>query len=134
MRIRIGIENNIEGRTLAWALDFPGCFAYGLDETEALLLLPHSLLLYEKWIKDHTQDPWINFKDMEMHVTDRFETFRMGKDFQPCPEGSGIEINAWFKDDWRPLGQNDLDQALKIFHWQRDELLAGLTTLSPETL
>ena len=35
MLIRIGIENNIEGRTLVWALDYPGCFAYGADEAEA---------------------------------------------------------------------------------------------------
>ncbi len=134
MHIRIGIENNIEGRTLAWALDFPGCFAYGFDETEALIRLPHSLLNYEKWIKDHTQTPWIDLQDMEMHIADRYDTFRMGKDYQPVTQGTGIEINAWFVDDWRPLVKSDLDHALKIFHWQREELLAGITTLSPETL
>jgi hypothetical protein len=51
MLIRIGIENNIEGRTLAWALDYPGCFAYGMDEAEALINLPKALLDYEHWIK-----------------------------------------------------------------------------------
>ena len=134
MHIRIGIENNIEDRTLAWALDFPGCFSYGIDETEALIKLPKSLLDYEKWIKDHTHAPWIDLRDMEMHITERFDTFRMGKDYKPAPEGSGIEINAWFIDDWRPLGKSDMEQALKILHWQREELLAGLMTLSSETL
>ncbi len=28
MRILVGIENNIEERSLAWALEYPGCFAY----------------------------------------------------------------------------------------------------------
>ena len=44
MQIRIGIENNNEGRTLAWAFDYPGCFAYGMDEAEALIMLPKALL------------------------------------------------------------------------------------------
>ena len=29
MIFRIGIENNNDDRTIAWALDYPGCFAYG---------------------------------------------------------------------------------------------------------
>ena len=34
MQIRVGLENNIEGRSLAWVLDHPGCFAYGKDGPE----------------------------------------------------------------------------------------------------
>jgi hypothetical protein len=29
MIFRIGIENNNDNRTIAWALDHPGCFAWG---------------------------------------------------------------------------------------------------------
>ncbi len=134
MQIRIGIENNIEGRTLAWALDFPGCFAYGLDEAEAAIRMPRALLNYEKWIKDHTSDSWVDFTDLDLRIVDRFETFRMGEDYRPAPEDQGYEINAWFVDDWRPLVFEEIQHALKIFHWQRDELLAGLSTLDGETL
>jgi uncharacterized damage-inducible protein DinB len=134
MHIRIGIENNIEGRTLAWALDYPGCFSYGMDETEALIRLPRELLNYEKWIKDHTSNPWVEFKDMEMHVEERYNTFRLGDDYRPAPEGEGYEINAWFIDDWRPLEIVEINHALETFHWQREELLAGLTTLPTERL
>lgn len=134
MHIRLGIENNIEGRTLAWALDYPGCFAYGSDETEALIRMPYALLNYEKWIKDHTSDAWIDFTDMDIRVVERFSTFRLGEDYNPAPDGEGYEINAWFTDDWRPLDTNEIQKALTIFHWQRDELLAGLTTLDEETL
>ena len=28
MRFRVGLENNFEGRSLAWGLEHPGCFAY----------------------------------------------------------------------------------------------------------
>lgn len=134
MHIRVGLENNIEGRTLAWALDYPGCFAYGKDETEALIRLPRALLEYEYWIKNHTSESWVNFEDLGMHVVEHYETFRMGEDYRPAPPGQGYEINAWFIDDWRPLSSDEIDQGLKIFHWQREELLGGLSTLDAEIL
>lgn len=134
MHIRIGLENNIEGRTLAWALDLPGCFAYGFDEPEALIRLPRALLDYEIWIKDHTEDPWVDFDDLDLRVVERYETFRLGEDYRPAPKGQGYEINAWFIDDWQPLSTREIEQGLNIFHWQREELLAGLSTLSPQVL
>jgi hypothetical protein len=115
MQIRIGLEENIEGRDLAWALDYPGCFAYGEDETEALIRLPRELLKYEVWIKDHTSDPWVDFKDMNMHVAERYETFHLGEDYKPAPPGEGYEINAWFIDDWRPLSEDEIEKDLMIF-------------------
>ena len=134
MQIRIGLENNIEGRTLAWALDYHGCFAYGADEAEALICLPRELLRYEIWIKDHTPNSWVDFEDLDMRVVERYDTFRIGDDYRPAAAGAGYEINAWFRDDWRPLSVEEIEQALKIFQWQRDELLAGLSTLDPDLL
>lgn len=134
MRIRIGLENKIENRTLAWALDYPGCFAYGDDDSEALIRLPQALLKYEIWIKDHTPDAWVHFDDLDMHVAESFETFNIDEKYQLVPSGEGYEVNAWFLDDWRPLSGAEISQAHKIFIWQRDELLAGLTTLEPELL
>ena len=134
MHIRICLENNIEGRTLAWVLDYPGCFAYGLDEAEALIRLPRALLAYEVWIKDHTADPWVDFEDLDLRVVERTDTFRIGEDYRPAPEGQGYEINAWFIDDWRPLTETEIERGLMIFQWQREELLGGLTTLDPEIL
>lgn len=40
MQIRVGLENGIEGRSLAWVFDNPGCFAYGKNGTEAILRVP----------------------------------------------------------------------------------------------
>jgi len=134
MQIRIGLENNIEGRTLAWALDYPGCFAYGSDEAEALIRLPRALIKYEVWIKDHTKQPWVDFSDMDMRVVERYETFFINEKYEPVPENQGYEINAWFIDDWRPLVNVEIERGLKLFHWQREELLAGLTTLDPAIL
>jgi len=134
LQIRIGLENNIEGRTLAWALDYPGCFAYGEDEAEALIRLPRKLLQYEIWIKDHTSEPWVEFADLDLRVVERYKTFWIGEDHYPALKGEGYEINAWFIDDWRPISKEEIEHALKIFHWQREELLAGLSTIEPDIL
>jgi hypothetical protein len=45
--IKVGIENNNENRSIAWALDFPGCFAYGSSETEALIRIPQALIAFK---------------------------------------------------------------------------------------
>jgi len=134
MLINIGLENNIEGRSLAWVLDYPGCFAYGRDESEALVNLPRALLEFELWIKNHTRNPWLSFDDLDLRVVEKFTTFRLGIDYKPAPPGEGYEINAWFIDDWRPLSHQEIKHALHIFTWQRDELLAGLSTLGIEIL
>jgi len=134
MLIRIGLENNIEGRSLAWALDFPGCFAYGEDKTEALINLPRALLDYEAWIKNHTSQPWLSFNNLDLRVVEHYETFRLGEDYKPASSGEGYEINAWFIDDWRPLSSQEINQCLQIFNWQRDELLSGLSTLDADLL
>jgi uncharacterized damage-inducible protein DinB len=134
MHIRIGLENNIEGRTLAWALDYPGCFAYGADEPEALIRMTRALLKYEIWIKDHTPESWVDFSDLDIRVVERFDTFHMNDNYCLVPEGQGYEINAWFHDDWRPLGAKEVEQALKIFTWQREELLGGVSTLAHDIL
>ena len=35
MIFRIGLENNIEGRSLAWVLGHPGCFSVGRNRARA---------------------------------------------------------------------------------------------------
>lgn len=134
MQIRIGIENNFDGRSLAWALDYPGCFAYGADQAEALIRLPRALLKYEAWINVHTQQPWVQFDDFDLRVVDSFTAFSIDENYQPVPDGQGYEIGAWFLDDWRPLSELEIERGLLIFQWQREELLAGLSTLSTEIL
>ena len=40
MRYVIGLENNVEGRSQAWALEHPGCFVYGAGGEAALAAMP----------------------------------------------------------------------------------------------
>ena len=50
MLIRTGVENNMDGRSLAWALEHPGCFADGADGEAALAALPAAWRAYTAWI------------------------------------------------------------------------------------
>ena len=135
MQIRIGLEENTEeGRFLAYALDHPGCFANGEDEAETLIRMPRAVLDFDKWIRDHTSAPWAEFTDLDFRIVERFTTFNLDDNYLPVAPGQGYQVNAWFLDDWRPLTEEEIDQALKIYHWQREELLAGYTTLSSEIL
>jgi uncharacterized damage-inducible protein DinB len=133
LQIRVGLENNIEeGRFLAVALDFPGAFSYGQDESETLIRLPKALLEYDKWVRDHTSHPWQILTDLDIRVVERFTTYNINEKYEVVPAGQGYQVNAWFKDDWRPLTAEEIAHALQVFHWQRDELLAGLSTLTTE--
>lgn len=134
MQIRVGMENNVEGRSIAWPLDFPGCFAHGDDETDALIRLPGELLNFEIWIKDHTANPWINFEGLDIRVVEHYTTHYINDKYEIMPQGQGYEVNAWFVDDWRPLTEEEVSHALSVFRWQRDELLAGLSTIGQEML
>ncbi len=99
MLIQIGLENNIEGRSLAWALDFPGCFAYGADGAEALLKMPRAVLQYANWIASHTPDSWLaDLGDFDVRLVDTWECYSINEKYEVVPQGEGIdEINAWFR-------------------------------------
>jgi len=130
MKIRIGLEKYPAGRILGYALDFPGCFAYGGDDAEVLLRLPRELLKYEVWIKDHTDASWVELDSLDFAVEEVFNVHYMDKDLRPALEG--YEVNAFFRDDWHPLKAEEIEHVLLVHRWQRDELLAGVDTLADE--
>ena len=126
--IQIGIERNVEGRTLAWALDYPGVFTYGADDAEALLRMPHQMLKFESWLNLHTDQPWVKLEGLDMHIDETFEVFPVELD------GKKYEVNAFFRSDQIPVCDEEICQAQHIFNWQREELLAGMETLPVELL
>jgi hypothetical protein len=128
MLIRVGMEEDPGKRYTAWALDFPGCFAYGADEAEALLTLPRNLLEFDYWIRLHTDQPWFQLDGLDLHVNETFTVTRI------VLQGEKFEINAFFEDDLRPLTSPEIDQALQILRWQQEELLAGIEFVDKEKL
>lgn len=128
MLIRVGMEEDPGNRYTAWALEFPGCFAYGADQAEALLALPRKLLEHDYWIRLHTDHPWFDLDGLDMHVDETFTVRRIEHD------GEGYEINAFFQHDLQPLTVEEVDQALRILLWQHEELLSGIEFVNKDKL
>jgi hypothetical protein len=132
MIIRIGLENGTEGRSQAWALDFPGCFAYGEDGPTALLQVPEALLKHEAWIAGHTQQPWVTLGDFDIRLVETWQVYYINKAYEEAADG--YEVNAWFRDDWRPLTGLEIQRGLEMLSWSRADLLQCVAGLDAETL
>jgi hypothetical protein len=127
MQIRVGLENNIEGRSLAWVLDHPGCFAYGSDGTEAILRVPQALITYREWIGEKTAHSWLsNLEDFDIALTEVFDCYKVSSGNRE------IEINAFFQDDTRLLSAVEFDQASQLLTWNRLDLEQLISPLTPQ--
>ncbi len=135
MIIRIGLENGTEGRSIAWALDFPGCFAYGEDGPTAIMQMPRALIQYEGWVARHAPQPWVVLGDFDLRMVENFQVYYINSDYAVVPESPGTyEVNAWFRDDWRPLSSLEIQHGLEMLSWSRADLLACVIPLSAELL
>lgn len=132
MQFKIGLENNTEGRSMAWVLGHPGCFAYGKDGAEALAAAPQAIQTYISWVGSHTGHSWLSLEEPSLQLTETWECYTIDDDFELSTEG--YEVNAWFRDDWKPLNVDDLARGMMILAWSRVELLETVQDLSDEVL
>jgi uncharacterized damage-inducible protein DinB len=122
MIIRIGLENNFEHRSLAWALDLPGCFVYGGSGSEALAGMPRAVLGYKAWLESHTSESWIaDLGDFDIRLVETFEDYTIDGDFELA--GSGYEVDAFFRHDWKPLKKTDIERGVQLLKWTRVDLM-----------
>lgn len=133
MQIKVGMETGIEGRSLAWVLDYPGCFVYGLDSSEAILRVPEALLRYKDWVDSHLPDSWMqDLADFGIHLEEIFAVFNINEEFDLVEKG--YEVNAWFRHDWKPLTAEDIRRGTYILQWSREDLLELVTGLTPDQM
>lgn len=133
MRIKIGVENNYENRSLAWVLDHPGCFAYGSDGSEAILRVPEALLRYKDWVDSHLSDSWMKtLGDFDIHLEEDYSVFSINDNFDLDPDG--YEVNAWFHHDWKPLTAEDIRRGSLVLQSSREDLLELTSGLDPAQL
>lgn len=125
MKINIGLEGMFEGKYIAWALDYPGCFGYGANEEEAIIDFPNDFLAYQNWVNFKAgKESWLkNVKDFDICLLERFKNFENVDNKVVC---------SWFKTDELPLSRLEIDQAIKILKWSRKDML-DLWQLIPET-
>lgn len=132
MLFRVGIENNTDGRAIAWVLNHPGCYAHGPTPDLARRKLPAASQDYIDWIVKNDPDPWLMPGDFEIQVEETWEVYQINEDFELVEEG--YEVNAWFRHDWKPLSKEEIDQGLKMLTWSRSDLLENVEGLSHESM
>lgn len=130
MRINIGVETYPGGRSIATVLDHPACFANGADGSEAVIRIPDALLRYKEWIDSHTPDSWMkDLGDFDIHLEESFDVYFVNESFDLAADG--IEINAWYRHDWKPLTAEDIRRGSLVLEWSRADLLELVASLTP---
>jgi hypothetical protein len=131
MIFRIGIENNNDDRTIAWALGHPGCFAYGQDSDEAQKNFLSSAREYRAWIAQH-EEPWLD-DEMELVVEETFDVYFITPAFERAERGrETYMVESFFLDDWKPLAPHEIERALKLLAWSRADLMSLVGNLDVE--
>ena len=135
MKFRVGIENNNEGiRTVAWALEHPGCYAYGDNGEKALAALPAAIRTYSQWISQH-EPSWLKTGTVELEVEGVWDNYYIDKNFDRAAESDDhYMVDSWFQHDWKPLTAEDIERGLKLLAWSRADLLKLIGDLPPAKL
>ncbi len=133
MRILIGVENNNEGRSLAWALEHFGCIGYGEDGPSAVMAMARAIPEYIAWMESHTQSPWFQPAEIDIRLVDMHDDYFVDKALNVVPEGPKL-VKAWFKTDWKPLSTQDVEHALQILTWSRMDLMGIVDSLTDAQL
>ena len=121
MIIRVGLENGYQGQSLAWALDAPGCFVTGVDGSTAVMNMPRAVLRYAEWVNSHTAEPWLQLDDFDIRLVETYQVYFINERYEVSEKG--LEINAFFRDDWRPLDHEEIERGLQLLAWSRADLL-----------
>src|SRR5512138_2052347 len=133
MIFRIGIENNNDDRSIAWALDHPGCFAYGQDREEAQKNFHQAAHNYVAWIAIYGES-WLD-DQVKVVVEETFDAYFIDASFERVPRGEDtFMIESFFLNDWKPLAPYEIERALKLLAWSRADLLSLVKELGPERL
>jgi hypothetical protein len=134
MLLRVGIENNNDNRSIAWALEHLGCFAYGRDAEEAESNMQQAARDYGSWVQQHGMS-WIPPDGLEINVEETFDAYFIPHDLA-LARGHSKEylIESFFRCDDEPLSGTDVERALKLLDWSRQDLLHVINGLDQQKL
>lgn len=133
MIYRVGLENNNDDRTIAWGLEHPGCFAYGKDADEAQQNFTQAARKYAAWVARHSGS-WLD-DDVQVIVEEVFDVRFIRPTFDFGERGQGTYmVESFFLYDWKPLQAHEIERALQMLDWSRDDLLDLVHSLTSEKL
>jgi uncharacterized damage-inducible protein DinB len=128
MLVKVGLELNNEGRALAWALDHPGCFAYGEDGPEAVIAMAQEMSAYDRWIHGHSGSSWLEANNFDFRIVETWEVYTINDQYE-LEEGA-YAVNAWFRHDWKPLEIQEIMRGVDLLRWSREDLLQTVSSIS----
>ncbi len=119
---------------MAWALEYPGCFAYGVDSSAAIVNIATAFLIYKGWIGRHAPTSWLaDVRDVDVRLSEVFEAYEINSDFEVVAHGDR-RINAWFRHDWLPLTRLEVKRGLQVLDFARVDLFNLVINLPDEVL
>lgn len=125
MLYHLGVEDIGPNHWVAWVFELPGCFASAQTQKEAIAAVPANIAAYFAWLAKYGHTMPGASDAIETEVADVFHSF--------ISEGDYI-VNAFFDDDRRPLTQKDVEQALRLLDYTRQDLQAVLQHSALEDL
>lgn len=118
------LEETAEGIALVLILDLPGCYASGASQQEALDHLQRAMADYHAWLRRHDE--------YTPDVHGPF-VFNVKEIFHVSYEGD-YEIHSFFAPDAEAATDEDIEWALTLLGWQREDLLERVGVLADEAL
>ncbi len=131
---RVGYENNNDGRTIAWSLEHPGCFAYGPDQAAAAQAFAAEARRYVEWVALHG-GAWLHTDgDIGLSHEEIFDVYCIDLTFEKVARERGFMVESFFLQDWKPLTGIEVERARLLLAWSRADLIATVQDLTPVQL
>ena len=127
MRIRLAVEDIEPNHWIAWVLDLPACYSSAGTGTDAIEHAPTKIAEYFVWLSKHDSSLPAASEPTEIQVVETFHSRASRED----PE---YIVNAFFKDDRRPLGYWEGEIALRLLDWTHQDLLGVLQSIPHKQL
>lgn len=127
MRIRLAVEDMEPNHWIAWAVDLPGCFSSATTAQSAIANASQKVLEYFSWLSKHDGSLLVVDDTIETEVIEAFQSF-------PSIEDPYYIVNAFFEIDRQPLGYWDIEIALRLLAYTRQDLLDAVHSVSQDSL
>ncbi len=127
MRYRLSIEDMEPNHWVVWVLDLPACFSSAQTPVDAVALAPGRISAYYSWLSSHDSSLPVITESIEVEIVETFHSFASTQDQEYL-------VNAFFEDDRRPPNYWDVELALRLLQWTRQDLLKVVQSATQEQL
>ncbi|MGD0174833.1 MAG: DinB family protein [Anaerolineales bacterium] len=125
--LRAGVEEMEPNYWVLSVFDLIGCYSSGPTEEDAIAEAERRVRQYFEWIgkKGGESAPFEEL--IQVKIAERFQR-------SPWLKDPSRYVHAFYEDDARPLRAWDMDIALRLLDWSREDLLQLAGTLLPDFL